>query len=393
MSSIIFMGFTVPDNVISKILESDPNMPIQTHKFAWSFVEALSCNGVDVECISSDPVSNFPLYHQRFFKSHKYFSKNLNIKTISFINIIILKHLSRFFSSFLELFKRRYLNKTIIIHGIHTPFLLSAFISKLLFKFKVVVILTDPAGVFNRHDTDFTKLLKRIDKRIVLYLLDKMDGSITLTDSLFTDYMPNRPNLLVEGIVSSNSNSVIRLDRTSNITFAYTGGLYEKYGVKNLVDAVISIGDPKIRLKIFGLGDLNEYISSLARKSELVSYYGFVSPDNLIDNLSDVNVLVNPRPVDLDFIKYSFPSKLLEYMCAGVCVLTSRLPTIPSGYDDYLIYLDDTSVEGIKRKMIELSTIKIGDLDLLGSAARNYVLSDKSSAVQGKRIKAFLNSL
>jgi glycosyltransferase involved in cell wall biosynthesis len=392
--NITLLGFTVPDFCINNILKTDPNMPIQTHKFAWAIVNALVLNNVKVQCVSSEPVSNYPLYKKVFFKGNYHSYNGVDISTIPFVNLIFLKHVTRLISSFFTLFNlKSHQLETIIVHGVHTPFLLSSFIMKKFFSSKVIVILTDPPSVLNQHDNLLSKSLKAVDKKVIKFLLSKMDASIVVSEFLSQDFMPHKPSLVLEGIVSIKSGKSICAADSHTFVLAYTGGLYEKYGVKALLDAIVELNHLNIKLKIFGKGELEPLIIQLSEKYSVIEYFGFVRPDLLNEYLSDVSLLINPRPINFDFVKYSFPSKLLEYMATGICVLTSRLPTIPKEYNSFLFFLEQTNSDGIKSMITKLYNYDKAVLRDVGIEACKFVSEEKSSSSQGKRLVNFLQGI
>lgn len=48
----------------------------------------------------------------------------------------------------------------------------------------------------------------------------------------------------------------------------------------------------------------------------------------------EASLLLNIRNPEDDYTKYSFPSKMIEYMISGTPMLTTRLPGIPEEYFD-----------------------------------------------------------
>ena len=59
-----------------------------------------------------------------------------------------------------------------------------------------------------------------------------------------------------------------------------------------------------------------------------------------------IGLLITRPSVD-PYVRYSFPSKLLEYMGTGVPVLTTRLPGIPGEYYEFLSIIEECSPRGI----------------------------------------------
>ena len=115
----------------------------------------------------------------------------------------------------------------------------------------------------------------------------------------------------------------------------YAGGVYEKYGLKTLVDAFIKLKRKDIDLYIFGEGSFVNEIIKLSKHHNNIYYKGCVSTEEIVKYEKKALLLVNPRPVNEEFSKYSFPSKTIEYMLSGTPVISTKLPGIPEEYFDY----------------------------------------------------------
>jgi len=59
-------------------------------------------------------------------------------------------------------------------------------------------------------------------------------------------------------------------------------------------------------------------------------------------------------------VRYSFPSKLIEYMASATPVLTTRLPGIPPEYEPYVYWIEDDSVEGIEHSLRAVMCVGAG---------------------------------
>ena len=55
----------------------------------------------------------------------------------------------------------------------------------------------------------------------------------------------------------------------------------------------------------------------------------------------EATVLINPRKDNQEYVKYSFPSKNLEYLSTGNKTLCYKLSGIPNDYDQFLYYIDN----------------------------------------------------
>ena len=99
---------------------------------------------------------------------------------------------------------------------------------------------------------------------------------------------------------------------------------------------------------------------------------------------------MNPRPTHEEFVKYSFPSKTMEYMASGTPVLTTRLPGMPKEYYPYVDFIEEESAAGIAAALKAVLTRSDEELFQKGQKARAFVLEGRNNVVQAKRILTML---
>ena len=96
--------------------------------------------------------------------------------------------------------------------------------------------------------------------------------------------------------------------------------------------------------------------------------------------------MVNPRPTNEEYTKYSFPSKNMEYMVSGTAVLTTDLPGMPEKYKQHVYLIEDESVDGICKVLRRIAEFNEEDVINKGRMAREFVLSEKNNKIQTKKI-------
>ena len=170
----------------------------------------------------------------------------------------------------------------------------------------------------------------------------------------------------------------------------YSGTLHRKFGVMRLVEAFSLIDDPQLRLVICGIGDSEEAIGLAARKDDRISFLGQLKRDEVLALQKRAAVLVNPRPGNEEFTKYSFPSKTMEYLASGVPVVAYRLAGIPEEYDGYLNYPENDSVDALARRIGEIAGLPAEERFAMGQKGRSFVLKNKNALVQTQRILELL---
>jgi glycosyltransferase involved in cell wall biosynthesis len=391
----LVLGFGLPKVLQDKVLLDDPGMPTQTFKFADNLKKALLGSSSEVFLVSTEPVINYPANPNVYFK-FKRFIDAVGVRgfTLPFINIIFLKHMSRFLAGLIlvvrVLFKRDY--DAVFVHGIHSPFLLIANIVKYIFKIKIICIVTDPP-VIPKNAGYIEIQARKIDRLVIFLLLKKFDGLIVLSELFIKDNSFLMPYMVLDGFCGDTltSNRIVEKSPDDLFSFAYAGGLNEEYGVKNLVQAAIQLEN--IELTIYGKGPLDQYLTEASRTYGHIIYKGFLEPEKIADRLIQANCLVNPRPSTDDFVRYSFPSKVIEYMALGVPLLTTHLPSIPEDFLPHVLVIEDETVLGLVNSLRKVSTMSQIELDFLANSGKSFVVNTRSCKTQGSKINKFINSI
>lgn len=390
---ITVLGFTVPYERLIEINRVDAAMASQTHRFAWALVAAIRAHDVAVDLVSAAPVSDYPNNPRRWFSLAQFEEGGVRGLELPFLNILAAKHLTRFAAAWVLGFPRMrsFRPDWIVVHGVHTPFLWFAVLVAPLVSARVCVILTDPPGVVLPSDGPFRAKLKAVDIGISKAALRRADRVVVLAETLAIDFAPTVPSMVMEGLWRPDgeappAGAVPTRDRA---TIVYAGGLREEYGAKALVEAVLGSPRLDVSLELYGSGPLSDWIVEVASRDERVQIPRLVEPDELSAIYARADVLVQPRPVDQHFVRYSFPSKLIEYMASGTPTVSTRLPSIPAEYGEHVIWTGD-SVGELSATLEHVLGMDRDARNALGSSAATFIRDSRSAAPQGKRLVDFL---
>lgn len=402
--NVIFLGFTIPDDIAQQYFKLDPNAAIQTHKFAWSFARALSLH-YDTTLVSSVPIQNYPLVNKILIKGASFTQDNIHGIITPFINLLLLKHLTRFYVCFFILLKAYFTKKPsiIFIHGLHTPYLALGNIFKLL-DVKIAVILTDPSGIELDTDSLLAKKLKRLDKRVTKLLTRKADILIGLAPKLIEDINNDVIKLVFPGILNKDFSNEIKNARVKQknidvvkdkcFKVVYAGGLHDVYGIKTLTDAILTFDkNVNIEMLFLGKGNQLDYIKEMSILDSRIEYGGFLNGSELITRIQEADLLINPRPTLLDFSSHSFPSKLIEYLATGIPVLTTRIASIPHDLEQLFYYIDDESKAGIQQAIVSVMTEEPKQRYLKALKAKNYIEKAYSEEAIAEKINHIVKQL
>jgi len=391
----VLLGFTIDDAQLDEIARNSSVLPTQTHNFAWNLVAALQAAGARVALISVLPVPNYPEYPRIIIRSGRISARGASGVSLGFVNLLVLKHVTRFAACLHRgaAFVRRQAPTVVVVHGIHTPFLLFARLLRRRQNLRICLVMTDPPGIVREADGALARLLKRLDRRLVERLASGFDGVIALTAALAEDFAPHVPRLIVDGFV----NEALRQGETyaptdDTVTIAYAGGITREYGVANLVTAFRSLENPRLRLSLYGRGTLDDWVRSQCAADARITHHGVLARTDLLPQLRRAQVLVNPRPADQAWVKYSFPSKLLEYLALGVPVVTTRLSSLGAEYSGLLELTENDSVEALAAALEAVLAAR-EEVRERAARARAYVFEHKSTRAAGARIAVFLEEI
>ena len=205
----------------------------------------------------------------------------------------------------------------------------------------------------------------------------------------------NIPYIVLEGHVDAEMYHYHHSEFSKKVKkVLYAGSLRKIYGIKNLCEAFTKIYKPNEELHIYGDGDyVPELIELIKLNNQNIFFHGNCMNDEVIQAELDATLLVNPRPTEGEYTKFSFPSKTLEYMVSGTPVLTAKLQGIPKEYEKYLYYFDDEDEDDLAFSLRKLLDSDLNIIKLKGQQAREYVLREKNNVVQAKNIIKLIEKL
>lgn len=368
----------------------------------------LFCSGlVHDNCINLDIVTSIPI-NIKMCKKIIWKQKRENVDGINYnycfmLNIPIIKFITLFFSSISNVIKWcrkvRKEEENIVIYDAYCPIIANvAAIIGNMYGAKVIALYTDVPKCMNdtlKNENQFKGFLKKIYNSIDQKSNEIAKGYILLTEQMNEVVNKNnKPFVVMEGLVDKNFNINNRLeDKYNKFTILYAGGIYSKFGIDYLVQAVERIEEDGIQLLLYGEGELVEKLKKDYQNSNKIIYGGTLPNNLIVQEEVKSTVLINPRFSNEEYTKYSFPSKNMEYMVSGTPVVTTRLPGIPKEYDEHVYYIEEETVEGIKETIEKLMKEDRKKLHQKGLEAQKFVLNNKNNINQAKRVLEFLNSI
>lgn len=336
------------------------------------------------------------------FKRETEYAGSINYIYPAFYNFPILRQLSVYNNSKKELKKLiKNRDKSVIICDVLNQFLAKSArkIGK-KYNIPVVGIVTDVngyrAGAQERQLPFVKRMISKFAEKVGANDLDKYDAYLLLTEAM-NDVVNtnNKPYIVLEGHSDSSMKDVKNEleDKSSPKVAMYAGSIHREYGIERLANAFVKGGFSDWELHIYGDGNFRDELEAISSKVLNIKYYGLQPNDLVVKEQIKASLLINPRPTDADFVKYSFPSKTMEYMASGTPLCTTRLPGMPEDYYPYLYFFDDESEEGILKVLKEVFAKSADELHQLGIRAKHFVMTEKTNINQAKKLIDFINTL
>jgi glycosyltransferase involved in cell wall biosynthesis len=395
---VLFVGFAIPEELMSSLTAKDMYPQAQGHQHQWSLIRGIeSVTGYPIELISVAALGDWPRHPARFVKggvwSHAPGARDV---MVSFINISPWKQITRFVAVGCHIKKwlyrhRRSSRPVIFLYSSQSSQLWALLISTAFVPLLRIAIMPDPPSVDVPGEGRVRRLARRADRWLQRQGLKKMDGVVVLAKALADDFAAGVPCCVSEGIAPELPMAPPKAKSAPFIAM-YAGGLIAEYGVRLILDCA-SLLPPGIELWLFGRGLLLGEAQSRAAQCPSLRVFGFCPRDEVVRKAAEAMVMLNPRSTSAWFVRYSFPSKILECMASGTPLLSTRLPTIPEDYGPFIFWLDNESPEGLARRLVELRDLGSEALRAKGFQAREFVREHKSEAAQGRHIWAFVSEL
>ena len=395
MRNLVLLGFQVGERYFEHYSKGDAFPQVAAYKLESRLLTALRSTGARVRTVASIAVSTYPRIKRIWFPSARLQgAEGQTGRVLPLINLPLIKMAVRFFGSFFCLLRVSRRVDGICVYAAHSPNLLAAYLCSKIYRVPYYVYIPDLPSFMDvaLKRSWLRALLKKIDASLLNWLVVRAAGLMVISRPMVEDVPAwnSRPYLVLEGIADASPEPQLEVaDRKK--TIFYAGGVNRAYGIEELVEGFLAAG-VDYELVICGRGDLEDYLGRIAAQHSSVRYLGFLPPSEVAVLQAQAALLVLSRNPAEAFTRYSFPSKLLEYMSAGIPVLTTRLEGIPTEYFDYLNVIEGFSVDAVAQALVKFSSSDQGRLSAKAELGKLWVLETKTSIAVGKRVIEFMES-
>lgn len=392
-------------SVVSESLcQANPACHPAGNMFQLRLIQALrQATGCAPAVFSVQPVGAFPKTRQIWVAAGSAdLGAGVTCQFIPFLNLVFVKQASIALANLLYLLRwlwhHRSQSRCVLVYNVYPPMAAPVLAATRLLGGKAVAVVLDLPHNLSFDFRGLRGLLQRLDFALEGRSLRLFSGIVGLTRYIGEDFAPRRPSIVMEaGVDPAGANQNAQLEapigEAGERICLFSGTLNQLNGVELLIEAFSLIPQANYRLWIFGRGPLEPVVKQAAAQDARIIYGGFVTHSEVQRHQQGASVLLNIRPSQDVVNRYTFPSKLVEYMLSGRPVITTLLPGIPDEYYPFLFVLRDESPASLARLLQEVLSKPPAALDQLGQKAQAFVLESKDWRHQGKRIYEFISSL
>ena len=380
---IVYAVTTCSDRVYKQLFSKVKTKPaFQSQKYHRLLIEGLA-DGAKVDVVANPPV-NRSVLSENIVRLPDEEEGGAHYRYIPAIRNPILKAAAVGFGTFFRTLFLLGKDSAVVVDGLNRVTALSGMLAARLRGKPCVGIVTDLPDMLSGS---------RFSKGLANFVIRHCTHYVLLTQAM-NDYLnkQGKPYVILEGhadITMADKIPAMEKKNSPRICF-YAGGVSKRYGLGNLVDGFRKANIPDAALHIYGPGDYVKELQQIAAEDERIFYGGMLLNTEIVDKEQQATLLVNPRPTDEEYVKYSFPSKTMEYMASGTPVLTTVLPGMPKEYHPYVYLLEDETADGIAEMLKKVLENSDEALFRKGLEARRFVLEQKNNVIQARKILEML---
>ena len=397
MDILCLMGL-FPKEYESTILNnSKGSVQNAANKFQWGIVKGLDeIENAHFKIVNSLYVGSYPKRYKKLRIPNFEFSHCENSKDIDvgFINLTFFKYISKYFSIKKEIDKWVAVNngerKVILAYAMTSPFVeILDYVKKKYPNIICCLVVPDLPDFMNVSSVEnkFYKNAKKLQIRHFKRKLKKVDCYVFLTKFMSDWFDWNVNYTVVEGISMISQKDLKKTNQPNKKrkSILYAGMIEEKYGVLDLVNAFMRINNNEWSLELFGNGSSMNKIKEISKNDSRIHIRGTVPNKYILQEQKKVELLINPRNDSEIFTKYSFPSKVIEYMGSGTPMIGYKLSGMPDEYKEYF-YCIQNEKNGLYDTLKMTMGLSAQEREEMGAHAQKFIIEEKSAFMQCEKI-------
>lgn len=379
--TLLYIGYYMSEQLFDEIVKHKiNNMSTARQSLEYGLLKEFSqINDFNIKAISYVPAS----------KEIKIPSESrigqLSISHIPIIKNRLTSYLKGAWRFWHYLWKEIPKGSAVVMYAVNPIFMFPLSIAKTAKKLTLTTICSE-VPKYRRYDKS---LAMRFKKSIQTFFNNRFDKYILLTEPMKEVVaVKNKPYMVMEGIAAELPDKPSDSQRKNIVMYA--GGLHPDNNLRLLIEAC-NRSSMVEECWICGSGPQEKDLASLIADNQRIKLLGRRSHEEVKNLEKQVKILINLRDSGNPLTRYSFPSKIIEYLASGAQVISTRLAGIPAEYFDYLHTIDDDrlTADNLADLFNEILSLPEQELQQRASKSLKFLKENKSAEIQSKRIIEF----
>ena len=379
--TLLYIGYYMSEQLFDEIVKHKiNNMSTARQSLEYGLLKEFSqINDFNIKAISYVPAS----------KEIKIPSESrigqLSISHIPIIKNRLTSYLKGAWRFWHYLWKEIPKGSAVVMYTVNPIFMFPLSIAKTAKKLTLTTICSE-VPKYRRYDKS---LAMRFKKSIQTFFNNRFDKYILLTEPMKEVVaVKNKPYMVMEGIAAELPDKPSDSQRKNIVMYA--GGLHPDNNLRLLIEAC-NRSSMVEECWICGSGPQEKDLASLIADNQRIKLLGRRSHEEVKNLEKQVKILINLRDSGNPLTRYSFPSKIIEYLASGAQVVSTRLEGIPSEYFDFInpVERTDMTADGISRIFDRILSLPQNELEHNAIRNLDFLRQKKSAEIQSKRIIEF----
>lgn len=393
--NVVFLGYMVP---LEKMNEYS-GISVAGNKMQYNIINELNkLANVNVYSVSILPYACFPKDAHIWIRAEQYDYNNISCHCVWYLNLPIIKQITQIYSVYKEaklLLKslKKTGEKTIVV-GFNMFPQIGMPMRKLKKYADTFCVLADLPIDDATERKGLSKYLRTVFEINTRKNISACNNYIILSKYVKQDLLDNKNALIIEGGINEEDVIPSNVEENKNVktVIVFSGALTEYNGIINLVESMKYLLKEDVELRIYGNGYLKQYILDSQEGDERIKYYGQISNDEMRKVQQEADILINPRQVDNQISRYTFPSKTFEYFLSKTIVVSTLIPSYPDEYLDKIVVAED-SPQGLADAIIKVLRMSCEEKKLIEERAYRFVVEEKKWSSQIEKIYQYIKCI
>lgn len=395
----IFICYAVPYSMVEK----NKAISVPGNKLALLFADCFKEVSDQLTCLAIPPqkASMKSKLHNSVLNGAA-LAPGIDTVEVKYFNFPIVKYLSiakGVFSKLQKIIKNN-TEKDICVITVNSNACVSipTLLLKRKHRFKTVIFLSDMPFDEN-HITGFLRrFVRALDNKIRVATLKSYDGCITGVDLMREKFFPDKKTIRIDPAVEVEEYNCeiqkrgpFNQQESERVNIVYTGSLNSNYNIPTLIQVAHELPD-NYRMLFYGRGEFCGLVEKEAEESEKIIYGGYLNSQQIKAVQVRADVLITLLDTTKNISKYAVPSKIYDYLCTGVPVITSNVLSVPEEVRRLATVVDDHSAADIKKSILKITMDPV-ERELAhakAERAREYIVHNCSWLVQHDRIVQYM---